>query len=191
MKSVLTIVMLAALLAIPGFAAAQTGPGGGGGMGMHHGMGPGPGSWASNLNLTPDQMQKLQAIRINFFKETIAQRNQLDLARMELRALWSQPNPDANAIVAKQKQVNALRDQILEAAVRFRLEARKVFTPEQLAKIQARRAAFGYGFGRRHHGMGAGGCGHGMGMGMGMGHSGMGRGSGMGGKGCPCGSGQM
>ena len=191
---VFIVAILCALLVLPTFASAETGSGAGvgmqPGMGMQYGMGPGRGpgpGWASNLNLTPDQMQKLEAIHMNFFKDTIPQRNQLMLARMELRSLWSQPNPDAAAILAKQKQINGLRDQIMETAIKYRLEARKVFTPDQLAKIQAMRGSFGHGLGRWHHKMGGGGCGSG------MGHRGMGGGYGMGpyGRGCPCGFGQM
>ncbi len=131
---------------------------------------------------------------MNFFRDTIPQRNQLMLAKMELRSLWSQPNPDPAAVLAKQRQINGLRDQIIETAVKYRLEARKVFTPEQLSKIQAMKWRFGHGFGRwphYRHGMGMGpgagiggrGCGFGMGIG---------RGCGMGaGRGCPCGFGRM
>ncbi len=187
-KSVVTAVILTVLMAIPGFASAQMGPG----MGMHHGlgMGPGPGFWAANLNLTPDQMRALETIRINFFKETIPQRNQLMVARMELRSLWSQPNPDPAAILAKQKQINSLRDQIIETAVRYRLDARKVLTPEQIGRLQAMRRPFHYGHGKWHPRTGPG---YGIGCGYCMGYPGMGPGYGMGayGRPCPCGSGPM
>jgi hypothetical protein len=80
---------------------------------------------------------------------------------MEMRDLWKAENPDEKAILAKQKELNALRDQMLEKSVAFRLEARKI----------APQLAFGGGMGMHHGGgMGmGGGCGMGPGGGMGMG----------------------
>ncbi len=183
MKIMKIVVFLTALLVFPAFAGAQgggmqggMGPGMGPGtmgmgglmMGIHHGMGAGMGcgsygrgAWMEKLNLTPDQIQKLQTLHAKFFRETIPQRNEVMAGQMEMRALWSQTNPDPAMILAKQKQINALREQIQEKAIRYRLEARKVFTPEQLAKIAPYFAGFGMGHHFRH--------GQGMGPGYGMG----------------------
>jgi Spy/CpxP family protein refolding chaperone len=78
-------------------------------------------------------------------------RKQMMVKHAELAALWKAEKPDQAAITAKQKEINALRDQMQEKRTAFRLEAGKI-SPE-LAK----------GFGR---GMG-GGMGHGRGMGPG------------------------
>ena len=83
--------------------------------------------------------------------DTAAARKQMMVKHAELAALWKAEKPDQAAITAKQKEVNALRDQMQEKRTAFMLEARKI-SPE-LAK----------GFGR---GMG-GGMGHGRGMGPG------------------------
>ena len=79
-----------------------------------------------------------------------------------MKALWKAENPDQNAILAKQKEINALKDQMSLKMVTFRLEAKKI----------APQLAFGRGMG----------MGHGGGMGMGGG-CGMGPGGGMGGPG--------
>ena len=78
-------------------------------------------------------------------------RKQMMVKHAELAALWKAEKPDQAAITAKQKEINALRDQMQEKKTAFKLEARKI-SPE-LAQ----------GFG---HGMG-GGMGHGRGMGPG------------------------
>ncbi len=183
MRTLGTIV-LALILAIPGLAFAQMGMGpgmGGGMMGYGPGYGYGPATWGAGLNLSPDQTQKLDTLHSNFLKETLPLRNQMIIAQMDLRALWVQPNPDQAQILAKQKQINSLREQVQEKALQYRLEARKVLTPEQQAQLGPHGLAglFGYGMGM--------GRGYGMGPGYGKGHAygqGYGRGYGMG-YGCP------
>lgn len=135
------------------------------GTGMGAGMGPGPGTGmapgaSGGLNLTAEQKQKIAALQENFFKQTIPLSNELTARRLELRTLWAAENPDQEKILAKQKEANALRGQLQEAATRHRLEMGKVFTPEQQARL---RTSSGYGnrFCRPMQGM------RGMGMRMG------------------------
>ena len=180
MKMALGAVVVAVLLAVPTFALAQmgmgygTGMGYGAGPGYGRGMGYGPGAWGAGLNLSPEQIQKLDTLHANFFKETLPLRNQMTAAHMELRALWAQPNPDQGQIVAKQKQISALREQIEEKATRYRLEARTLLTSEQQAQLGP------YGLSGLFGGMGMG-RGYEMGYGRGpMYGMGYGRGYGMG-----------
>jgi Spy/CpxP family protein refolding chaperone len=79
--------------------------------------------------------------------------------RLELRALWVQTNPDEVKILAKQKEMNALKAQLQEKSTKNRLEMLKILTPEQQAQWQAYKASFrhGHGYGR--------GCGFGRGPG--------------------------
>jgi Spy/CpxP family protein refolding chaperone len=173
MKRMIVAVMVISLVATAGLAMAQ---GWGRGAGMGYGpCGPGydpsygpRGAWGPSLNLSAEQNQKIQAMRESFFKETLPLRNEMQTKRFELRALWSQTNPDQEKILAKQKEINALRAQLQEKATKNRLEMRKVLTPEQQAQL----GAYGPGFGR------------GFGPGMGM-RGGFGPGRGMGYGGCP------
>jgi Spy/CpxP family protein refolding chaperone len=68
----------------------------------------------------------------------------------ELRNLWLAATPDQEKITALQKEARMLRDQMTDKRTAYRLEVRKVLTPEQQAKAQA------YGTGR---GMARGGAG--------------------------------
>jgi Spy/CpxP family protein refolding chaperone len=81
-----------------------------------------------------------------------------------LRRLWLQPNPDKDKIIALQKEVRTLRDQVQDKSTLLRFEIRKVLTPEQKEKL----ASFGWdrgpGFGPRGGMRGHGGPGPGMGM---------------------------
>ena len=165
MKKMIVGLMVVALLAPAGVVMAQgwgRGMGYGPGPGTEYGPGYGPrGSWAANLNLTAEQTQKTQAMRESFFKETLPLRNEMQVKQLELRTLWAQTNPDQEKILAKQKEINALRAQMQEKGTKHRLEMRKILTPEQQAQV----AAFGLGFGPGG-GM-KGGFGHGRGMGPG------------------------
>ena len=161
MKKIILAVTMVALLATAGLVMAQDW-GKGSGMGM--GYGPhsggahsgGSGLWGA-LNLTPEQMQKMQALRESFLKEKIPLRNELMLKRVELRGLWIQTNPDEAKILAKQKEMNALRAQLGKKVTKFRLEMRKILTQEQQAKLINLRGHLWHRYGK--------GCGREMGMG--------------------------
>ena len=121
------------------------------GMGMGHGRG--------MMNLTPEQGGKLFDLKEKFRTDTASLRKDLMVKHLEMKALWKAENPDEKAILAKQKELNALKDQMSVKMVTFRLEAKKI----------APNAFLGMG---RHHGGGmgmGGGCGMGPGGGMGMG----------------------
>ena len=140
--SKISIVVLLALTLTLGLAASSWARPFGGGMGC--GM-------MGAMNLNPDQAGKLFDLKEKFRNDTAEARKQMMVKHAELAALWKAEKPDEKAIVAKQKELNAIRGQMTEKSVAFRLEARKI--APQLAQ----------GFGR---GMG-GGMGHGGGMGPG------------------------
>jgi len=166
MKKIIVVGMLVTLLAAAGLVMAQ---GSEKGSGMEMGYGPhsgGHGLWRA-LNLTPEQTQKIQALRESFFKETLPLRNDLMSKKLEMRSLWLQANPDEEKILAKQKEISVLRVQLGERAIKNRFEMRQILTPEQQAKLANLRSrawheygkGCGFGPGPGHH--------HEMGMGMG------------------------
>ena len=152
-KSTKILVFLFALLLVTGSVYAMT-PGDGGPRegfkAFHHNL----------LNLTPEQKTKLQTLRENFKKETILLRNGIRVKRLELRTLWTVPNPEKDKIVAKQKELNELRTQLQMKVIDFRLTARSYLTPDQAAQVgmwgpemwhrahMARRMHGGFGMGR-------------------------------------------
>jgi zinc resistance-associated protein len=110
------------------------------------GWGGGPGA----MNLNPEQAGKFFDLKHKFMNDTAELRKQMVIKRAELAALWKAEKPDEKAIVAKQKEINALRGQIQEKSVAFRLEARKI--APQLGHC------FGHGMGGYMGGHGMGGC---------------------------------
>ncbi|MFZ5449245.1 MAG: Spy/CpxP family protein refolding chaperone [Thermodesulfobacteriota bacterium] len=149
----MSLVVLLALALSLGLAASSWARPWGGGMGMGDGMGCGMGcGMMGAMNLTPDQAGKLFDLKQKFMNDTAEIRKQKMVKRAELAALWKAEKPDEKAIIAKQKELNALRGQMQEKSVSFHLEARKI-APE-----------LGYGFGPGR-GRGMGGFGGGMGHG--------------------------
>jgi len=117
----------------------------------------GPGA----MNLTTEQAGQLFDLKQKFMNDTASLRKEMMLKRTELAALWRADNPDEKQILAKQKELNALREQMQQKSVAFKMQARKI-CPQ---------GPMGMG---PHGGMGMGGPG-GMGMAMGP-DGGMGRG---------------
>ncbi len=151
MKKV-TLTLLAALLV----AAVATSAFG-------FGRGPGYGPCArgdfqgpAGLNLTADQSAKLKEMREAQWQEMKPLRDQMFAKRDELRKLWLQPTLDQEKIVAAQKEMRVLRDQMQDKMTAFRLEAAKVLTPEQREKIGTfmQGVHHGRGFGPMHGGPG-------------------------------------
>jgi Spy/CpxP family protein refolding chaperone len=118
---------------------------------MGKGMGHGP----MMMNLTPEQAGKIFDLQEKMHADTAGLRKQMMVKHAELAALWKAEKPDQNAIQAKQKELNALRDQMQEKMTVYRLEAKKIAPDFDMGK--------GMGMGR--------GFGMGPGPGMGMGKS--------------------
>jgi Spy/CpxP family protein refolding chaperone len=94
----------------------------------HHSME----DWARQLNLTDDQVVRIQAIRESYLRETLVWRDQLVIKRFDLRDLLRDPKSDPNQVLTKQREVSDLESKIQERAVLHQLEMRKVLTPEQI-----------------------------------------------------------
>ncbi len=149
-KTFIALVALAGALVISTGAFAQMGRG----MGMGKGM----------VNLTPEKAAQVFDLRQQFMNDTAGVRKQLWVKRAEMAQLWKAEKPDEKAIVAKLKELQAIRGQMIEKGVAFKLKMKEI-APEL--------GRFGFGRGRgpgRGMGMGPGACfGPGGGPGMGPG----------------------
>jgi Spy/CpxP family protein refolding chaperone len=103
----------------------------------------GPGSrgtfWAS---LSYRQREQIRELHRRFLAETAPLSGSFLAKRVELRALWSDPRADAAAIEANEREVADLWLQIQEKAVKYRLQARSLMTPEQISLFQGGRWLF-------------------------------------------------
>jgi zinc resistance-associated protein len=136
---------LASVLALTASAAFAWGPGWGRGPGL------------AGINLSADQMAKIQKIQSDRYAEMAKVRSEMFAKQAELQALFREPTLDQTKIAAKGQEIEALQAQMQEKALAARTAVAEVVTPEQRAQIP------GFGPGR---GLGPG-MGYGRGMGMG------------------------
>jgi Spy/CpxP family protein refolding chaperone len=138
------------------------------GSGFGPGEGRGPGFFGNagfnRLNLSDEQKTKIEAIISVHQKVITPIREKMFDKSVALRRLWLQPNPDKDKIIALQKEVRVLRDEMQDKATALRFEIRKVLTPEQQAKLANFGWGRGPGFGPRGCMRDQGGPGPGMGM---------------------------
>lgn len=150
-KTIVALGLVAVMLLSVSYVYAQ-----GAGFGPGHremryqGWGPG-----KENPLTPEQKTKFQELRRKFREENAQLIGAIVTKRLELQSLWTDPKADSNAILAKEKELRSLQNQMRDKVVQMKLEARKFLTPEQIANWKP-----GWGMGR---GM-MGGRGHMMGM---------------------------
>ncbi|HIE27154.1 TPA: periplasmic heavy metal sensor, partial [Candidatus Poribacteria bacterium] len=128
------IIALAALLVVGMVSIAFSRGGGRRGRGFRPGLGREPGivkQAPERLNLTEEQQEKLQALRTDFAKAALPLRNEIQIKSLELRQLWIADELDEGAIVAKSKEISALRTQLQENMIYHRLDVAKILTKEQ------------------------------------------------------------
>ena len=122
---------------------------GGMGRGMHMGMrGPGCGlaGMADELDLTKDQRKQLEDLTVNFRKEVIPLRAQMQVMHIDLRQL-TRSDAKRTEIDAKIDQIGKLRTDLQKRSVGLRLAMRAVLTPEQREKASDRPCMMGKGKG--------------------------------------------
>jgi Spy/CpxP family protein refolding chaperone len=108
----------------------------GGGRGPGYGpCGQGDARGLAALNLTAEQTAQIKAMREAHWKDMKPLRDKMFAKRDELRKLWLEPNPDEGKILAAQKEMRSLREQMEDKMTAYRLEAVKVLTPEQKEKM--------------------------------------------------------
>jgi protein CpxP len=152
MKKAMLTVMAVLFVAAVATSAFAFGWGRGPGYGP---CGRGDSEGPAGMNLAPEQTAKFKEMREAQWKEMKPLREQMFSKRDEIRKLWLEPNPDQAKIVAAQKEMRSLRDQIQDKTTALRLDALKTLTPEQQDKLRASLSERGCGGPR--HGMGHGG----------------------------------
>ncbi|MFN4280277.1 Spy/CpxP family protein refolding chaperone [Thermosynechococcus sp.] len=92
--------------------------------------GPRWGANLENLNLTPEQRQRLQAVRQQYQSQMEQTRTQLRQAKAELRQMMS-GNASEDQIRSKHQQVRQLDNQLASLRFESMLAMRGILTPEQ------------------------------------------------------------
>jgi len=82
-------------------------------------------------DLTPEQLDKIDALRASHLKEMLPLQTDLRVEGIELAALWRADEPDAKKIIAKVKEIGDIREKMEVARINHQFEIRKLLTPEQ------------------------------------------------------------
>ncbi len=87
------------------------------------------------LNLSDKQLASMKELRNSFRNETRDLRYNLAIKRIEMRKLFTDPKTDDATLLAKQKEISDLRQQLSEKRAQMRIDWRKILTPEQIMKL--------------------------------------------------------
>lgn len=120
------------------------------------------GMMASIPDLTPDQMDKMDAMRVTHMKTVLPIRTDIQVAEIEMDALWRADKLDSKKIVAKVSEIGGLRQKLELAMVNHRIDMHNLMTPDQRKAMRKMHMGRGRGMMR---GQGRG-MGHGMKGGM-------------------------
>jgi Spy/CpxP family protein refolding chaperone len=77
----------------------------------------------------------MKDLRNGFRNDTRDLRYNLAIKRIEMRKLFTDPQTDDATLIAKQKEISDLRQQLSDKKAVMKLKWRKILTPEQIAKL--------------------------------------------------------
>lgn len=100
-----------------------------------------------NLNLTPEQEQKINDLRVKHIKEITPLRNELNEKQAHLRTLESAEKPDMAAINKTIDEISAIKAKLMKARTAHRAEVSGLLTDDQRVIFNLH----GYGKGMRGH----------------------------------------
>jgi periplasmic protein CpxP/Spy len=95
----------------------------------------GVGNLVKELNLSPDQIQRLQQLRTNSKGKTKERRQALRIAKQELTQLL-QGSANSDQIRQKRQQVQSLQREVADTNFENTLAIREILSSEQRVKLQ-------------------------------------------------------
>jgi len=94
--------------------------------------GEGPCRRAFDLDLSLDQVKRLELIQQAFFRETQLPRAELFAKRLELREFLTNPTIKVESIRSKYLEINEIQSKLEEKTLEYLMKVRTVLTEEQL-----------------------------------------------------------
>jgi Spy/CpxP family protein refolding chaperone len=94
-----------------------------------------PRGFGSYLNLSQEQRDKMRELRSRYYADIRDLRYDLLQKRLEMRKLFTDPKTDDATLLAKQNELNSLRQKLMVKKAQMKIEWRKVLTPEQIQKL--------------------------------------------------------
>ena len=99
-------------------------------------------------DLTPDQLDKMDALRVAHMKTVLPIRTDIRVAEIELDALWRADKLDHKKIIAKVTEIGGLRQKLELAMVNHRIDTYNLLTPDQQKAVRKMRLGRGRGMTR-------------------------------------------
>jgi Spy/CpxP family protein refolding chaperone len=90
-----------------------------------------PGMMGMIPDMTPEQMDKFDAMRVSHMKTVMPIRTDIQVAEIELDALWRAEKLDAKKIIVKVNEIGGLKQKLELAMVNHRIEMHNSLTPDQ------------------------------------------------------------
>jgi len=129
----LSLVLIILIGLTAGNAIAQPGRGmkKGPGFGMKHKGDPGMCRLTEMLDLTDEQQEKIKALKLDFMKESLPVKNQMNVKRAELKALQDQERVNMSEVNRKIDEITALMGDMMKGVAELHQEIRDELTEDQ------------------------------------------------------------
>ncbi|GEM_PF-1982178 len=101
--------------------------------------------------LSTGELEKMASLKDQLLASTGPQTTQLRLLERQLREQLAKQNIDKDQVMQTQSRINALRDQLSNARLSYRLDMMSILTPEQKEQVQRRLLVSNAFGGFRHH----------------------------------------
>lgn len=104
-----------------------------------------------NLDLSEEQIAEIRQMMIDFQKDSLEFRNQIQMKRLEIRELMLEDSIDMDQVKAKLEEIAQLQVEVKMQAIERQTKVQELLTPEQLEDS-------GWGFPMQKFNMGSGSC---------------------------------
>jgi len=105
--------------------------------------------FGNRLNLTPEQREKMKELGKSFWADTHDLRYDIKMKRVEVRKLFTDPKTDDATLLAKEKELNELKHQLMDKKAEEKVEWRKILNPDQIRMLDRMHR---HHFRHHHHG---------------------------------------
>jgi Spy/CpxP family protein refolding chaperone len=110
---------------------------------------------AAFLDLSKEQKDKMKEVGNRFYADTRDLRYELLQKKLEMKKLFGDPKVNDATLMAKQKELIALKLKMMERKGQMKIEWRMILTAEQIQKLDRMPMHHGMGYGK-HPGVGPG-----------------------------------
>jgi Spy/CpxP family protein refolding chaperone len=141
------VLLLVGLTTVVFAAPPDPGKSGPQGFQKHHGFH----QFGPRLNLTQEQREKMKDLRKAFWADTHDLRYDIKMKKVEVQKLFTDPKTDDATLLEKEKELNALKHQLMDKKAEMKVEWRKILNPEQIQMLD-RIHRHHHGHAYHHHG---------------------------------------